>query len=183
MSIVAEKTAAVIPAGEWSIDPIWSAVGFEIKKIGLAVIKGRALSFEGTLTGGDQPSLEGSVDVSSLTTFDETRDGHLQSPDFFDAERYPKIAFRSSSVEQHGDELIVLGELTVKGVTKPVELRGAFLGSGIDPMGNERIAVELQGTIDRTEFGVSWNAPLPGGDLMLPNDVFLTASFAAVKAA
>ena len=98
------------------------------------------------------------------------------------------VALARAAAERapEGTEVVLydrLGELTVKGVTKPVELRGAFLGSGIDPMGNERIAVELQGTIDRTEFGVSWNAPLPGGDLMLPNDVFLTASFAAVKAA
>ena len=183
MSILAETSAATIPAGTWKIDPVWSALGFEVKKIGIAAIKGRALGFEGTVTGGDTPEIEGSVDVSSLTSFDETRDAHLQSPDFFDAGRYPTIAFRSTSVEQEGDDLVVQGELTIKGVTRPIELRGAFTGSGLDPMGNERIALELVGTIDRTDFGVSWNAPLPGGDLMLPNDVSLSASFAAQRAA
>ena len=181
MSIVAEKAAGIIPTGTWTVDPVWSAVGFEVKKLGLAVIKGRALDFEGTIHGGDSPSIEGAVKVSSFTTFDETRDGHLQSPDFFDSARYPEITFRSTSVEQHGDELVVRGDLTVKGVTKEVELHGSFLGTGVDPTGNDRIALELEGTIDRTEFGVSWNAPLPGGDLLLPNDVHLTASFAAVR--
>ena len=183
MSIVAEKSASIIPAGTWAIDPVWSAVGFEVRKLGLAVIKGRALDFDGTIHGGETASLEGTVRASGLTTFDETRDGHLQSPDFFDAGRYPEITFRSTSVEEHGEELVVRGELTVKGATKEIELRGAFLGTGVDPTGNERVALELTGTIDRTDFGVSWNAPLPGGDLLLPNEVLLTASFAAVKAA
>lgn len=183
MSMVAEKSASVIPVGTWSIDPTWSALGFEVKKIGLAVIKGRALSFEGTLTGGEVPTIEGSAEVASLTTFDETRDAHLQSPDFFDGARYPRIEFRSTSVEQTGTDLVVNGELTIKGRTKPVELHGAFAGTGVDPMGNERIVLELTGTIDRTDFGLDWNAPLPGGGLLLPNEVTLTASFAAVKAA
>jgi polyisoprenoid-binding protein YceI len=183
MSIVADRSASVIPTGTWTIDPVWSALEFEVKKLGLAVIKGRALSFEGTVTGGDDATIEGSADVSGLTMFEETRDAHLQSPDFFDAERHPTIAFRSTSVDQRGEELVVHGELTIKGKTKPVELRGAFTGTGVDPMGSERIVLELSGTIDRTDFGVDWNAPLPGGGLLLPNEVTLTASFAAVKAA
>lgn len=184
MSMVAEHTTTTaIPEGTWTIDPVWSAVGFEVKKIGIAAIKGRALGFEGTITGGEEPAIEGSVDVSSLTTFEETRDAHIQSPDFFDAERYPKIRFQSKTVEQRGDELVVHGDLTIKGETRPVELRGGLAGNGIDPMGNERIVVELETTIDRTDFGVDWNAPVPGGGLMLPNDVLLSATFAAVRTA
>jgi polyisoprenoid-binding protein YceI len=183
MSIVAEKSASILPAGTWTVDPVWSAVGFEIRKLGLAAIKGRALGFEGTVTGGDEPAVEGAVDVSSLTTFDETRDAHAQSPDFFDAQRYPKIHFRSTSVAVEGEGLVVQGDLTIKGVTKPIELRGTYEGSALDPMGKRRIVVELAGTIDRTEFGVSWNTPLPGGDLMLPNEVLLTATLTAVEMA
>jgi len=183
MSIVAQKSASIIPTGTWTIDPVWSALGFEIKKIGLAVIKGRALDFEGTIRGGDAPSIEGKAAVSSITTFDETRDAHLQSPDFFDAERYPELRFESTRVEAHGNQLIVDGELTIKGVATPVELRGHYEGAGTDPLGNERIALELSGTIDRTDFGLDWNAPVPGGGLLLPNEVVLTASFAAVRAA
>lgn len=182
MSIVADRPATKIPSGTWSIDPIWSALEFEVKKIGLINVKGRVLGFTGTIRGGERPSIEGTVDVSSITTFDETRDGHVQSPDFFDVARYPELRFESTSVETDGDELVVQGDLTIKGVTKPVQLRGGFLGTGTDPMGNERIALELSGTIDRTDFGLNWNAPLPSGGFLLPNEVVLKASFAAVKA-
>jgi len=183
MSIVADRPATKIPSGTWSIDPVWSALEFEVKKIGLIYVKGRVLGFTGTIRGGEQPSIEGRVDVSSITTFDETRDTHLQSPDFFDTARYPELRFESKSVEADGDELVAQGDLTIKGVTKPVELRGRFLGTETDPVGNERIALELSGTIDRTGYGLKWNMQLPGGGFMLPNEVVLKASFAAVKAA
>jgi polyisoprenoid-binding protein YceI len=182
MSIVTNRPATVIPAGTWSIDPVWSSLEFEIKKIGLFTVKGRVPGFSGTVRGGDHPSIEGTVTVSSITTFDETRDGHLQSPDFFDADRYPNLNFESTSVETQGDELVVEGDLTIKEVTKPVELRGRFVGTGADHVGNDRIGLELAGTIDRTEFGLNWNAPLPGGGFLLPDEVRLNASFVAVKA-
>jgi polyisoprenoid-binding protein YceI len=149
----------------------------------LIPIKGRVPGFAGTIRGGDEPSIEGTVDATSITTFDETRDGHLQSPDFFDTDRYPELRFSSSDVSLVGDELRVRGDLTIKGITKPVELRGALLGSGPDLAGNERIGLELESSIDRTEFGLDWNAPLPAGGFLLPNEVTLRATFAAVKAA
>jgi polyisoprenoid-binding protein YceI len=183
MSILAESSATVIPAGTWSIDPVWSTLEFEVRKIGLFPIKGRVPGFTGTIEGGSSPSIEGTVDVTSITTFDETRDGHLQSPDFFDAERYPELRFESTAVDVVGDELVVTDKLTIKGTTKPVELTGRFLGSAPDIAGNERIGLELEGTIDRTEYGLEWNAPLPGGGFLLPNDVTLRATFAAVRAA
>jgi polyisoprenoid-binding protein YceI len=183
MSIVADARATVIPAGEWSIDPVWSSLEFEVKKLGLMTVKGRVPGFTGTIRGGESPAIEGTVDPSSITTFDETRDGHLQSPDFFDTQRYPELRFESTSVESNGDELVVDGNLTIKGITKPVQLVGKYVGSGGDPWGNERIGLELAGAVDRTDFGLVWNAPLPGGGFLLPNDVVLRASFAAVKAA
>jgi polyisoprenoid-binding protein YceI len=183
MSILAESPSTVIPAGTWSIDPVWSSLEFEVRKIGLIPIKGRVPGFAGTIRGGDEPSIEGTVDATSITTFDETRDGHLQSPDFFDTDRYPELRFSSSDVSLVGDELRVRGDLTIKGITKPVELRGALLGSGPDLAGNERIGLELESSIDRTEFGLDWNAPLPAGGFLLPNEVTLRATFAAVKAA
>jgi polyisoprenoid-binding protein YceI len=182
MSTMTESRTA-IPAGTWEIDPVWSALEFEVKKIGLVTVKGRVPGFTGTITGGDSPAIEGTVDASSITTFDEQRDGHLQSPDFFDTQRYPELRFASTSVETAGDELIVAGDLAIRGITQPVELRGQYLGSGTDPYGNERIAVELSGVVDRTDFGLGWNAPLPGGGFMLPDDVVLKATFGAVRAA
>lgn len=183
MSIIAETSATQIPTGVWSIDPAWSALEFEVRKVGLIPIKGRVPGFTGTIEGGDGAAIEGTVDATSITTFDETRDGHLQSPDFFDTQRFPELTFRSTRVSLEGDTVVVHGDLTIKGTTKPVELTGRFLGTGQDPAGNERIALELEGTIDRTEFGLQWNAPLPGGGLLLPNDVTLRATFAAVRAA
>lgn len=183
MSILTEPTVTAIPAGTWTIDPVWSSVEFEVRKLGLVPIKGRATGFAGTIEGGEHASLEGTVDATTLTSFDETRDGHLQSPDFFDTQRYPELRFRSTDVSFENDEVVVNGELTIKGTTRPVELRGAFLGSEPDLTGSERIALELEGIVDRTEFGLVWNAPLPGGGFLLPNDVVLKATFAAVRTA
>jgi polyisoprenoid-binding protein YceI len=183
MSILAESSATVIPSGTWSIDPVWSALEFEVRKLGLVTVKGRVPGFSGSIRGGDEPSISGVVDVSTITTFDETRDGHVQSPEFFDTERYPELRFESTRFEARGDELVVEGELTIKDVTKPVQLKGSFVGAGVDPWGNDRIGVELAGTVDRTEFGLNWNAPLPGGGFLLPNDVTLKASLAATKTA
>jgi polyisoprenoid-binding protein YceI len=183
MSIIAGTSATQIPAGTWAIDPVWSSLEFEVRKIGLIPIKGRVPGFTGMIVGGEQPVIEGTVDASSITTFDETRDGHLQSPDFFDAVRYPELRFESTAVDFDGDELVVSGDLTIKGTTKPVELRGTYLGAGADPYGNDRIGLELEATVDRTDFGLNWNAPLPAGGFLLPNDVVLRATFAAVRQA
>jgi polyisoprenoid-binding protein YceI len=122
------------------------------------------------------------VPVQGITTFDETRDGHLQSPEFFDAERYPELRFVSTSVTRRGAELVVGGELTIKGVTHAVELHGELAGPTRDPWGSERIGLELAGTIDRTAYGLRWNAPLAGGGFLLADEVTFEASFSAVKA-
>ncbi len=183
MTIVTDTSATVIFTGTWSIDPVWSALEFEIEKLGLVTVKGRVPGFTGTIEGGESPAITGTVDASSITTFDETRDGHVQSPEFFDTERYPELRFESTSFETRGDELTVEGNLTIKDVTKPIELNGRFVGAGVDPYGNDRIGIELAGAVDRTDFGLNWNAPLPGGNFLLPNEVVLRASFAAVRVA
>jgi polyisoprenoid-binding protein YceI len=183
MSILAESSVAVIPAGSWSIDPAWSALEFEVRKLGLVTVKGRVPSFSGTISGGESAAIEGAVDAASITTFESDRDAHLQSPDFFDTQRYPELRFVSTSVDASGDEIVVRGDLTIKDVTKPVELRGTLSGPENDPWGNERIGLELSTTVDRTAFGLEWNAPLPGGGFLLPNDVALKAYFAATRTA
>ena len=183
MTIVSDPPATVIPSGTWSIDPVWSALEFEIEKLGLFTVKGRVPGFTGTIEGGETPSITGSVDASTITTFDETRDRHVQAPDFFDTERYPELRFESTDVATDGDRLVVQGDLTIKDVTRSIELEGRFVGTGVDPYGNDRIGIELAGTVDRTEFGLNWNAPLPGGNFLLPDEVVLRADFAAVRAA
>jgi polyisoprenoid-binding protein YceI len=183
MSILAESQAVVIPTGTWSIDPAHSKVEFHVKHLGLATVTGRAPVISGTVVGGSDPSLEGTVEVASMTTFDENRDAHLQSPEFFDGERFPELTFSSSSIAADGETLTVEGDLTIKGVAKPVELTGTFAGTGVDPWGNERIGLELETVVDRSQWGLDWNAPLPGGGFLLPDRVKLTATFSAVKAA
>jgi polyisoprenoid-binding protein YceI len=179
---VTASPETVIPAGTWTLDPSHSTLEFAVTHLGIATVKGRANGFSGTITGGSQPAIEGTVPVASLTTFDETRDGHLLAPDFFDAERHPELRFVSRSVVQDGDELVVTGDLTIKGITREVELRGEVTGSNVDPWGNERVGIELAGTIDRTDFDLRWNAPLPGGGFLLGDEVRLAASFSAMKA-
>jgi polyisoprenoid-binding protein YceI len=183
MSILAESPVTVIPSGTWSIDPSWSALEFEVRKLGLVTVKGRVPGFSGAITGGETPAVVGTVDATSITTFEADRDAHLQSPDFFDTQRYPELRFVSTSVEASGEGIVVQGNLTIKDVTQPVDLRGTLSGPENDPWGNERIGLELSTTIDRTAFGLEWNAPLPGGGFLLPNDVALKASFAATRTA
>ena len=99
MSMVAESPAPVIPTGTWSIDPSWSSLEFEVRKLGLVTIKGRVPGFSGTIHGGESLAVDGVVDATSITTFDADRDAHLQSPEFFDTQRYPELRFASTSVE------------------------------------------------------------------------------------
>ena len=109
MSMVAESPAPVIPIGTWSIDPSWSSLEFEVRKLGLVTIKGRVPGFSGTIHGGPGFALEGVVDATSITTFDADRDAHLQSPEFFDTQRYPELRFASTAAGLDGDRVVVTG--------------------------------------------------------------------------
>jgi polyisoprenoid-binding protein YceI len=180
MSVVVPAPTA-LPTGTWTVDPSHSHVEFAITHLGFATVKGRVASFSGTLVGGEQPRLEGTLDLTSLTTFSADRDAHLKAPDFFDTERYPEGRFVAASFEPAGDVLVVRGDLTLRGVTEPVELTAVVTGAGEDPWGNERIGLELEGTIERAKWGIDWNAPTPGGGLLLGGDVRLSASFSLVR--
>ena len=175
----------VIPAGRYAADPSHSSVEFTVRHMGLATIRGRAGSVAATLDAtSDAPVLEGTIDATSLTTHDEQRDGHLASPDFFDTARFPELRFRSTGLEAAEDgTLTLVGELTIKGTTKPVELRATVTGAGQDPWGNERVGLDVEGVINRHDFGVSWNAPLPAGGFLLADDVRLLGSFSFVRQA
>lgn len=177
-----EQLATTVPTGTWTVDPDHSHVEFAITHLGFATIKGRVTSFSGSLTGGEQPRLEGTLELTSLTTHAADRDGHLRTPDFFDTEQYPQGSFVSTAFEQVGDGFRVVGDLTLRGVTQPVELQAVLTGEAEDPWGNERIGLDLTGTIDRQRWGIAWNTPVPGGGLLLADDVRLAASFSLVKA-
>ena len=174
-----------IPSAVYTVDPAHSSVGFEVKHMGIATVRGRFGTFEGKIDAtGDAPVLEGTVDVSTIDTGDANRDGHLKGPEFFDADQHPTISFHSTGTELGGGGQITLeGEITIKGITKPLELTGEIAENGQDPWGNERVGFEVEGKIDRREFGLEWNQTLPNGNLLVANDVKLVVSVSAVKAA
>jgi polyisoprenoid-binding protein YceI len=173
------ETPTQIPTGTWTADPRHSAVEARIKHMGIATVRGQFPEVEATLEGGDEPHFVGTIHVASIDSQDADRDAHLRSADFFDVERHPDATFESTSIEPDR----VVGNLTLKGVTHPVEFAAEITGAGTDPWGNERIGIDLDGEIDRTDFGVDWNAPLPGGGFLLADRVRLHASFSLTKAA
>ena len=183
MSVVETTTREFAPAGSWSADPVHSNVSFEVAYAGVNTFRGSFREFAASLAGGEQPALEGSAKVASVDVKDEQLSGHLQSPEFFDAARHPEIEFRATELRTlSGNRVAGAGELTIKGVTQPIELTGTIAPApNVDPMGRERLGLRLEATIDRTAFGVSWNAPNQGGGDYLGTDVTLIAELALVR--
>ncbi|MGZ4411227.1 MAG: YceI family protein [Gaiellaceae bacterium] len=183
MTAVAHETQ--IPTGTWQIDPGHSLVEFSITYLGIGKVKGRFGGFSGSLVNDEGGiRLEGEIDIASVTTHQEERDAHLASPDFFDVSRHPKAHFRSSAVSLDEDGAVELrGLLTLKGVEREIVLAGTVRGPAGDPWGNDRIALDLAGSLDRDDFGIGWNAPLPGGGSLLGNSVKLELVFSAVRRA
>jgi polyisoprenoid-binding protein YceI len=160
----------------WEIDAAHSQVIFAVKHMMISTVKGHFNVLSGSLHIDEQnPAnswVEAQVEVSSIDTRDANRDGHLRSPDFFDAEKYPVITFKSTKVEHvEGDEYKVTGDLTVRDVTKPVVLKAEYSGQVKDPQGNARAGLTATGKIDRTEFGLTWNHVLETGGVMVGTDV------------
>jgi polyisoprenoid-binding protein YceI len=174
---------AQIGTGAWKIDTIHSHVGFSVKHMVVATFRASFEDYGGELDATDAGlQLKGSVEVDSLVVKDENLAGHLKSPDFFDSATYPEISFASTSVEiDGGGELTVSGDLTIKGNTHPVTARGAISGPHENIAGREGVGVELEALVDRREFGLNWNAPLPKGGFALENDVKLEVSLELVK--
>lgn len=171
-----ELTTAV-PTGTWTSDPVHSTFGFSVKHMIVATFRGSLTDFDVTLTGGEDGAgeLEAVGRLAGVVTGDENLTGHIQSPDFFDTQRFPEVRYASRDIVRSGDDVVVRGELTLKGVTLPLELRGTLSGPVVGLGDAEKIGLVLQGTIDRTAYGLRWNAPLPTGGFALGNDVTLTA--------
>jgi polyisoprenoid-binding protein YceI len=169
--------------GTWNVDRGHSTLAFAVRHSGVATFRGEVGEFEGALdASGDEPRLVGTAKAATLSTGSPDRDAHLTAPDFFDAERHPELRFESTSFERDGEDVVVHGDLTLRGTTRPVELRGELVGPVVDAFGTARVGLELTGKVDRTDFGISWNAPLPGGDFLLSNTVKITASFSLTPA-
>lgn len=167
----------------WTADPVHSTANFAVKHMVVATFRGAFADVSGTLDlTGDQPRVVGEVDVASIQVKDENLYGHLQSPDFFDAARTPKVTFASTSLVRDGDELALEGDLTIKGTTQRVTAKGTWLEIEADITGNPRIGIDVETTIDRTAYGLDWNAPLPKGGVALDNDVRLGVHLEFVQA-
>src|SRR3954464_5533790 len=136
--------------GTYVLDPIHSSASFAVKHMVVSTFRGRFEKFDATLVDG---KLVGTVDVGSIVVKDPNLEAHLQSPEFFDAERHPELRFESDSLRLDGDEVVLDGRLTIKGETRPVEARGTLVGPVEDPFGNTKLGLELTAIIDRTEFG------------------------------
>jgi polyisoprenoid-binding protein YceI len=177
----------VVPAGTWSVDPAHSKVGFAVKHMGIATVRGEFKQFQGTLEIGDLISSAkayGTVQVQSVDTNEPQRDEHLRSADFFDAAQYPELAFEATRIEALDDEEFrITGKLTVHGVTNEVVLHADVQGTDIDPWGNERVGLEITGQLSRGDYGMKFNQALGSGNMLVADKVKLALDISAVKQA
>jgi polyisoprenoid-binding protein YceI len=176
MSTTATETLTGLQAGMWKLDRTHSSAGFAVKHMGVSTFRGRFEDFDARLSVSEDGAAElvGMVRADSIVVKDENLQAHLGSPDFFDSERYPELRFVSRSLRRDGDQLIADGELTIKDQTHPVEARGTITPPAETLGGAVKVGLTLEAIIDRTRFGLSWNAPLPKGGLALGNEVKLT---------
>ncbi len=177
------QTQEALPTGTWVEDTVHSHVGFELG-YATGTFRGSFAPFEARLEVGEngEAVLTGEARADSVHVLDENLNAHLLSPDFFDAEQAPVLSFVSTSIRRSGPSLAVTGELTIKGVSGPVELDGTVGEAFPHPSGTERLPIRLEGTIDRRAFGIDWNMELPNGEPALANDVALVAELFLVKA-
>jgi polyisoprenoid-binding protein YceI len=161
-------TAVEIPgyvAGTWAIDPVHSEVSFVVRHMMVSKVRGRFDKFEGTIVTAENPldsSVTATVDVSSINTNQEQRDAHIRSADFFEAEKHPTMTFVSTGVRPDGGDFLLDGDLTIRGVTKPVTFKLEISGFGPDAYGGTRAGFSASTEINRHDFGVSFNGPIPG---------------------
>ena len=168
-----------VPTGTWNLDPVHSSIGFAVTHSGVMTFRGSFKDYDAKLADG---RLEGAVQVPSVVVDDENLAGHLQTPDFFDAEQHPELRFVSKAIEHDGDRVSIDGDLTLRGVTRPVEITGTVTGPVTDGYGNQRLGLDLETTVNRRDYGIDWGADLPSGEPMLADDVLITANLALVQA-
>tara|TARA_Y100001935_G_scaffold196819_1_gene164921 strand:- start:27131 stop:27661 length:531 start_codon:yes stop_codon:yes gene_type:complete len=171
----------------WNIDPTHSEIQFKVKHLVISTVTGSFKTFDANMeTEGDDfenASITFEADTASVDTNNPDRDGHLKSDDFFNAEEYPKMKFESSSFKKTGDnEFKLTGDLTIRDITKEVELEVVLGGTVVDPYGQTKAGFELNGTINRKEFGLKWSAVTEAGNLVVADDVKLMLNVQMVKA-
>ncbi len=175
-------------ASTWKIDASHSAIHFSVRHMVISKTRGRFAKFGGEITFDPQDLAKAKVEVNiepaSIDTADAQRDGHLRSADFFDVEKFPTATFRSTKVQdQGGGKLRIDGELTIRGITKPVTLEGTYEGAGKDPWGGERAGFIASTSLDRRQWGLEWNKALETGGVLVGEKVDLTLEVEAIKQA
>jgi polyisoprenoid-binding protein YceI len=184
----AKVSYAPVPGGEYKIDPAHSLIGFAVRHLEINWVEGRFKDFGGTIRFDEKDvtksSVEFSAKIASVDTEVEARDKHLRTADFFDAEKYPEMTFKSTGVERKGrDGYVLRGDLTIKGVTKPVEFPFTLTGAVKDPWGNTRFGVEAQTKINRRDFQINYGNAFAGGGLDVGNEVTIKLRLEAVQPA
>jgi len=175
-------TATAIPAGTYTTDGVHSSAGFAVKHM-LSTFRGSFGTINATVSVDENgaATLTGSVPVDSVVVKDENLVAHLQSPEFFDAEQHPEIRFDSVELTIDGPAATLSGDLTIKGHTERISAEGSVVGPIEDPFGNTKLGLQFETVVDRTKFGLNWNAPLPKGGFMLANDVTLSVDLELAK--
>jgi polyisoprenoid-binding protein YceI len=169
--------------GRWQIDPVHSEVSFTVRHFMISKVRGRFRTFEGGIVTASDPaasSVTATIDLASVDTGNDQRDEHIRSADFLDVATHPTMNYRSSGVRQDGDTILVDGELTLRGVTKPVILTVEPTGFGVDPYGSTRAGFSATAEINRSDFGVSFNGPIPGGGVAVSERVQIELDIQAV---
>lgn len=169
----------------WTLDTAHAEVEFAAKHLMISTVKGRFKVFDGDGTTDAQGHLQSvrmEIDAASIDTNTADRDKHLRSPDFLDTDKFPKIIFESTRVTQDGDEVAIEGNLTIRGVTKPITLKGEYMAPAKDPWGKERAALSVSGKVNRKDWGLTWNVALETGGVLVSEEVKVRIEVEAVAA-
>jgi polyisoprenoid-binding protein YceI len=185
--MISTESKTLIPGGTWTVDPGHSAVGFSVKHLGIATVRGRFDQFEGTIEVGDDLSAaraHGTIRAASVNTDEAARDEHLRSADFFGADANPEIRFESKAIRPLDEDTFEIeGDLSMNGVTNPVTLTAVVEGTETDPWGNDRVGLEVTGRINRGDWNMTFNQALGSGNLLVGEKVTLSLDISAVKQA
>lgn len=182
------STAVITPlsTGTWELDPSHSTVGFTVRHLGFSKVRGGFSDYQGTVVVGDEladSKAEVTIQAASFFSGDEGRDEHVRGEDFLDVEQHPTLTFVTTGVRHvAGDEYVIVGDLTIRGVTQQVELATEFLGEDVDPFGNTKAGFEASTEIDREAFGLTWNAALESGGVLVGKKVTINLEVQLTKA-